>query len=516
MTKKFYDNDAIKRIEKMRVKRNHSQAFKEIQEYLLKYPNDTYAHIMNACVLLDLEKFEEALVEIESCLDAPLHGYNDECSLYTTYGAILLKLGREEEGLENLFKAIELTKKIKGHETGHAQNIIIKHYLEKRQLKKAISFAESCKNTPQLLIKKANIYLLDDNIYKALEELNKVRVDALESELLKGHYYFLQGKIAYFLKDYSSAFEYLEKCTKIESDWSKKALSYLGHLEIDRMNPNQAIKYGLELVNGSVYTSHGYELLARAYTSINSFEQAEEVINKMDNYYWKTFRAARLAYAKKEYAKAEELFSKLLHCNVTKRFEENLEYYILCLFRQHKFDEAIYAMDCVQSVGEKETHDMDMIRIYCDSLKHKPILKSKLSYSGKQVYEYSRDEAIHHIISHHVIDSRLSQFNDADIRKIYDEVYKKLQIKNNIPDLYFDKQILYFHDIGVSIPNYENDQKEIINQLEVVLLPETKDILTMYPRKGTDAYLDEKEDESPSKPKRLSQIDKFNKRYGKM
>ena len=516
MTKKFYDNDAIKRIEKMRVKRNHSQAFKEIQEYLLKYPNDTYAHIMNACVLLDLEKFEEALVEIESCLDAPLHGYNDECSLYTTYGAILLKLGREEEGLENLFKAIELTKKIKGHETGHAQNIIIKHYLEKRQLKKAIRFAEGCKNTPQLLIKKANIYLLDDNIYKALEELNKVRVDALESELLKGHYYFLQGKIAYFLEDFDNAFEYLDKCTKIDCDWSKKALSYLGHLEIDRMNPNQAIKYGLELVNGSVYKFHGYELLARAYTAINSFDQAEEAINKIEDYYWRNFRAARLAYAKKEYDKDEKLFSKLLQCNVTKRFEENLEYYILCLFRQHKYDEALYAMDCVESVGEKETHDMSMIRVYCESLTRKHVNTSELCYSAKQVNSYSPQAAIKHIISHHVIDSRLSQFNDADIEDIYYQVSSKLKVKNNIPDKYFDKQVIYFQDIGVSIPSYENDQKEIINQLEIVLLPETKDILTMYPRKGTDAYLDEKEDESPSKPKRLSQIDKFNKRYGKM
>ena len=66
----------------------------------------------------------------------------------------------------------------------------------------------------------------------------------------------------------------------------------------------------------------------------------------------------------------------------------------------------------------------------------------------------------------------------------------------------------------MSIPNKDEDTSEIINQLEVVTLPGTKDILTMYPRKGTDAFLDETEKPEQGPTKRLSQIDKFNKKYG--
>ena len=138
------------------------------------------------------------------------------------------------------------------------------------------------------------------------------------------------------------------------------------------------------------------------------------------------------------------------------------------------------------------THDINMMLIYIDSLDHVLVDTDKFSYSAKQVYSYSIDEAINHIISHHVIDSRMSQFNDMDIRRIYEEVYKKINVREAVPDTYFDKHIFYYKDIGISVPEgYE--ETESINQLQVITLPGTKDILTMYPRKGTDAYLDEKE-----------------------
>ena len=293
-----------------------------------------------------------------------------------------------------------------------------------------------------------------------------------------------------------------------------KALAFLGHIACNRFNYNLAIKYGEEIVKHKSFTSHGNELLARAYTETQAFDQAQESVNGINDYYWQNFRLARLYYAKKDYKNAELIFCKLLNCNVEKFFDENLNYYILCKFRQGKYEEASYIIDCVEEQGIIPTKDMDLIRVYISSLNRERLDKSKLSYSGKQVYSYDKDKAIHHIIDHHVVDSRMSEFNDVDIRRIYNEVYKKLCIANAVPDTYFDKHVIYYKDIGMSIPNKDEDSSEVINQLEVITLPCTKDILTMYPRKGTDAFLDETDKPEQGQVKRLSQIDKFNKKYG--
>ena len=110
------------------------------------------------------------------------------------------------------------------------------------------------------------------------------------------------------------------------------------------------------------------------------------------------------------------------------------------------------------------------------------------------------------------MNSRMSQFNDSDIKRIYEEAYSKINVSNAIPDSYFDKYIFYYKDIGITVCESEDEEVESINQLQVITLPGTKEILTMYPRKGSDAFLDEK-DLPDNKQKRLSRIDKFNMKY---
>ena len=81
--------------------------------------------------------------------------------------------------------------------------------------------------------------------------------------------------------------------------------------------------------------------------------------------------------------------------------------------------------------------------------------------------------------------------------------------ENIMYDSLFDKYIINYRNIGY------NSDNESIHQLLVLTLPNTKDIITMYPLDGTESIftLEELEEKPKVIVKRLSQIEKFNKKY---
>ena len=319
MKKRFYDDDAMKRIEKLTTSGKPAIAFRELTDYMEKYPGDNFSHIVNAEILLQLGKTQEALEEIEQYMEKPMHGHMVECSIATTYGSILLEVGRYEEGIEQLRKAIKEHKSFHQHETCSALNRLVKFYINRKDSESALALLNKCKNTPQVQLKKAQIYIIKSDFYRAIEILSNIRQESFyENEKLVGLYHYLYGKALFLLKDNDNAEEHLKKCIEYKSDYTNRALNYLGHISCYKLNTNQAIKYGLEIIRDPKSTSHGYEILARAYTESNCFDQAEDAIDKIQDYYWKHFRLARLYYAKKEFAKAEKEFSTVLHCNVEK------------------------------------------------------------------------------------------------------------------------------------------------------------------------------------------------------
>ena len=57
------------------------------------------------------------------------------------------------------------------------------------------------------------------------------------------------------------------------------------------------------------------------------------------------------------------------------------------------------------------------------------------------------------------------------------------------------------------------DDNGILNTIQVITNPGASDIITLYPLSGADVYEDE-EVRKPKEIKRMSQVDKFYKRYG--
>ena len=131
------------------------------------------------------------------------------------------------------------------------------------------------------------------------------------------------------------------------------------------------------------------------------------------------------------------------------------------------------------------------------------------SYSESQTINYDEKKAIEHIIDHHILNESFSSFNEEiNIESLFHDVKTRLDEGVVFYCDTFDRYILKYDNIG-----YEDEK--VINQLEIITIPNTKNIITMYPSKNIPNYdLEEEDKEVKKAPKRLSQIDKFNLRYG--
>ena len=97
----------------------------------------------------------------------------------------------------------------------------------------------------------------------------------------------------------------------------------------------------------------------------------------------------------------------------------------------------------------------------------------KYPYSVNQLLDYDEYMAIEHILEGHTNSDEKTTFNqNIDVYKIFNDVQKLLTKEYKFNKLHFNDW--YF------IP-YENIGSQGEKYLEVVTLPHTKNIITMYP-----------------------------------
>lgn len=167
----------------------------------------------------------------------------------------------------------------------------------------------------------------------------------------------------------------------------------------------------------------------------------------------------------------------------------------------------------------------DFLKIYCMKKLYIPVEyeKNNNSYLYSQIYNYSYDRFLEHIKTH------IAECNEKDenpsigsfvvgfpIEKVIEEVKKYFHSdKCLFNSLYDDLYIFKYNECG-------RVSGKMVNYFKVVCFHNTDYIITLYPALDCEYlpcidlnYLvDKKDDFDNCKVKRLSQIDKFNKRYG--
>ena len=140
------------------------------------------------------------------------------------------------------------------------------------------------------------------------------------------------------------------------------------------------------------------------------------------------------------------------------------------------------------------------------------------SYTINQINNYNAENALEHIKENHLELNELknnSCFNkNIDLYYLYETVLKNLK-NSKKANIYEVLEIHYF-----SVPNIGDSNNNFVNFIKVILIPNTNQILDMYPvvdiddAEYTNLVCDmTKLFKANEKTKTISRIDKFNKRY---
>ena len=524
-TNKKNNEEILNKIKFLYKKCNYTSVLELIDDYLKIDPNNMYVQTYKAMTLFKMYRNEEAIELFEKILNTNLISKRNRLFAMSQYADLLsctncdLAIHYFEEVLKESV-SLELI----------ARGKLSSLYMKKEQWDKALSVLEIDNfNNMFLNVKRAKVYNKQGKYYKTLSELEREEYNNLdiyvrenldekiiqqEKDYAKGHAYYKLDRFDDALKCLTNAVVLRNKNVYVQINID------IIKIYIQKLQLEDAIKLCEEVkkyCNSDYYVNVIEELQAKAYLRKNDYTKAEEKLSGLDTTSEeRNFHLGKLELIRGNFEKAEEYLS-IVYTNGYDIKLKYDEYYKLALakFRLKKYDEVEKILDIFEKNYDKYEiyqmkYEMDRLRLYIDISKGKVDVVAD-TYSKKQMLNYDKQEAINHVKDHHYYNVRTSKFSDEiDIDKFFDEIKEKMNKENLIYDSVFDKYIIKYPNIGVNTDN------ENIHQLAVLALTDTKDIITMYPCDGSESIfvLEELEEKPKSKVKRLSQIEKFNKKYG--
>lgn len=330
------------------------------------------------------------------------------------------------------------------------------------------------------------------------------------------------GRMEISNRNYNKARSYFNKLIKRENEH----LAYIGlaKLETKVGNHSKAIEI-LQTVDKVIDKDSKYHYivlleLAKASRRNSDLDKAKEylkIIEEKDNhveYEWIMLEYSNIEEANNNFVSAITILNKLLN---TRIHEIALAQLVTIYINHGCYDLAYRYNNELLKVKNPRSHfNPKQIDIF---LKYKLGLEIDIekedTYYIKQLYSYSREEAIRHISQHldedekKILHSVYSE--DINIEELYEYTSAQIQNLEPIEGSINDKYIIKCDKIvGITI------DKQPTDTIKVIVIPNTKDIITMYPIPTINNKLEIENNYTSSKQKvRESQIDKFNRRYAK-
>lgn len=218
---------------------------------------------------------------------------------------------------------------------------------------------------------------------------------------------------------------------------------------------------------------------------------------------------------KGNFSHARTLLEDIIKNNESKRCEALLSLVYLNL-RQRMYYEVIKTADKLLNSYAKKINRAEAISLYRAIALAKVNLGIPVTGNGyyfSQIISYSKERAINHMKAHFDSTSEVGTFlPDMNLEETFDVIQNEI---NNMRPTRFgikstnDIYLLDFDEAGI-IDN------TVLNKMQVVVIANTKNIVTFYPVSRLSFTYETREDvKSKKEPvKRLSQIEKFNQRYG--
>lgn len=295
-------------------------------------------------------------------------------------------------------------------------------------------------------------------------------------------FFTTKAVVKYFAHDYDASYELFKKVN--ESDCTPslltKSTSWLARIELLREN----------------------------------IESAKSYYNRLEDSPIKNILKAEIEVAQGNYDVAINLLETVI-LPVSKSLDVMI-LYVNILIRVKEYQKAkIFIEDILltsPNIPERTMYEIKRYIAIANKNLGETVEKSN-SYFVKQVSDYSNGRSLDHIMAHYSSENGSAKFSSSfNLNEEYFKIY------------YLIRDMVPFHRaIDTSVDIYVIDYPGAgvlgdisLDKIQVVTVMGTKDIITLYPVSQYTLEYEYEEDFVPKKEtqKRLTQIEKFNQRYG--
>ena len=490
----------------------------EIVKYIEKYPNDMYGYYYYgkiSQIANDLETAENAyqqVAESESSIRtagivglgevARLRGNNNLAKYYYKKAInesqniekyaiyALARLERLDGNYDEAFKILDLLTEV----------------------------------TSEVELEKARLLGI---INKHEESLQLLSTITPENQKQERTIYYLMAMAYYNLKKYEIAKEYFNICRSynIKDTEYYKILTDQARMHLDLCEYQEACVCCEEAYqDGQLHSGNTNLLMGLAkqglgnyYDAIRNYEiscQSSTATDAMKSYTASKFRMGCLKYAAEDFEGAikdlQDAIAPQLHPETS-----TLSILFASYMRIKDYKNAQEILNKMKNITSSENNNYQtaLFELQLKKATNQP-LPNRASikyYRERQIVEYRKSEAIHHIETEHQQSPNSNNFSrTTNIKELYQEVQLLMTEETKAINDTMDKYLIDYPNAG-----YSTDGK-ILNKICIVALPGTKDILTMYPTDHEELFFCKQvKDEIINPPQENPQVARFKNRFEK-
>ena len=504
-------------------------------EYSLKK-----SKIENIRELLRKFKFKMA----KNCIDNYIKEYGEDCYIYHELGKYYNSIDEQDEAIKYFSKVIdnryknmyysmyelskiEKTKLEYDKAIDHLNTIINSNHPEKCHAKLELAkvyfiindWIKSKKLLKEIIDNKEpnSLYALDSLIeYSYAYKDKKTAInyyEKLKDELEPNRNNYYKATIEIMKGDILEGKKQLEEMSTDDINLKIKIIYQLALINYDLENYNKAINYMLELTRIDS-KSINYSFIVSIYIRLKDYDNALKYLNEImgKDYYSLeeiSLLKGNMCFMKKEYDDALKYYSKIKPSNTT-TYRDSLYKQICIHLKLNEYETVLELYNELKKYDYNKKYDYlyktNSLEILCN---HRLGLENEIDasvYTDNQIVDYNIERTLEHISFHK------EENENKTLHSVFDEsinitdlfVYSFLNLKeenyyaNNIMDIYV-----------IEYPNVGTVNGEVVNYVKVVTLPNTKEIITIFPYNKS---IKENKNEN-TKVKQMSRIDKFNKKY---
>ena len=503
-----------------------SKGYSELIRYIEKYPTDPYGHHLLGKILLrnndlagarrEFEKVANAhdknrhsglcglarAYYLEGDLDNARH-YYEEAINHNPYSHLVayLALANLESESHNYYRALNVLYKALEVDDTHSKRV-----------------GAGSKNDIKLEIIKNLIYLEKND--EAASILATIIPESMEQER---EIDFRKGSIYRDKKQYQEALACLEK---VRDTQEKDSIYYLATLEISRLYQQLGMfeeQYSCleELDEANIdFDGDVYILLGTAKLAKKDYKGAKETFKKgISSADFASRNLSAFYYSSLQHLEGDNVGAEITLRSILEKNKApyHLNYTILIriLYNQGRYAEARGYINEIRAIDVNADDDYSFRRleILINKQEGKSLPpKGKYGYIENQFIEYSLEDAIRHIESHHN-SNQPGKANfpvGTDISQIIEDAQVLLTEDNKLMNNVLDEYEIPYPNAG-----YVGDQ--IKDHIRIKTIPGTKQIVTMHPCNESllPTIGEIKQEKARYKLKQNDRISRFNARLEK-